>query len=158
MASMLRRSIRVLALVAALGACGRAAPGRGTIQGVSYTIDLAGGYRMTVHDGREHVWMPDDTSAPWVLVLLGPRSHEASGATLPCDPRNDKGHGTSDGGVLFVRGDPPFLRAGGATVSTSICIPPGDEGMSCTAYYEDGKLDAAREKVLADLCHTLRLR
>lgn len=151
---------------AALGvlcaACNTA--GSGTIRGVHYQIALEGSYKLFVANDREQVWIRSDDDRPFVLVMLSPRPRDAkTDEPDPCDTQFDDAEGGSEGALLYVRaGDKAELKAfsapQGQSLSVDRCIPPGGEGLTCVASFNDGELSPDREAIARRACKSLVVR
>ena len=83
---------------------------------------------------------------------------------MPCSPEPDgASESQATGAFLFVRaGDSVELKAfdppRGASFSIDRCIPPGDEGLICTASFNDGEMWFEREELARRVCKSLRAR
>lgn len=142
-----------------LALAGCKASGDGELRGVRYHVDLEGSYRRVDWKDREQVWVPSADDRPFVSLRLAPRPRPAGGAAPPCDA-NEGSVGTSNGGFQFVRkGDGVDLAfTDGMSVMIDRCVPPGEEGLMCTAEYADGKMSPEQKAKAVAACKSLMLR
>jgi hypothetical protein len=158
----MRITIGCIAFMMLATGCKKA--GSGTVHGVRYEVALEGSYELHQHSDREQVWIPSDDERPFVSLQVAPNPrNSATDKADPCDPKSDASEGGGEGGLLFVRaGDSVELKAfsppHGAAVMISRCIPPGDEGVMCTASFNDGELPAERKTTALRACKSLVIR